>query len=290
MVVDVLAPGDQLLVVLGGGEEAAALGVGEAGDHRIGRLAGGVEPAHLEGRLVERQQRLEQVGVVLEVGVQLRLAVLPAAQQPAVGVAHLVEHELGRGARGVEVVVAAEHRAGVGERRDHQRVPGGEPLVVEPGPDPLRARLVERRPGLVEPLGRRRVPAADQVGDVAALEVAGIRDPVVGDQLLRRVAEPGPGQHLADLRPGSRRRTSPPRPRSRRRGRRRTRPRGRASRAAPSRASARRSRASARRRAPGSRAGRRGRAARCRRASSRSGGRARSRRRSSGRSRRRRDR
>ena len=70
MVADVLAPGDQLLVVVGGGEEAAALVVGEALDHRVGRLAGGVEPAHLERRLVEAQQRLHQVGMILEVGVQ----------------------------------------------------------------------------------------------------------------------------------------------------------------------------------------------------------------------------
>ena len=40
VVVDVLAAGDQLLVVARGGEEAAALGVGEALDHRVGGLAG----------------------------------------------------------------------------------------------------------------------------------------------------------------------------------------------------------------------------------------------------------
>ena len=87
--------------------------------------------------------------------------------------------------------------------------------------------------------------------------------------------------------PASRRRSGPPRPRSRRRGRSRSRPPGRASPAASSRASPRRRGGSARGRAPASRAGSSGRAARCRRASSRSGGRARRRRPSSGRSRRR---
>ena len=43
-----------------------------------------LEPAHLEGRLVEGEQRLQQEGVVLEVGVELRLAVVVGAQQAAV--------------------------------------------------------------------------------------------------------------------------------------------------------------------------------------------------------------
>ena len=53
---------------------AALLAVGEAGDHRVGQRAGLDEPACLEGRLVEVEQRLEQERVVLEVGVQLCLA------------------------------------------------------------------------------------------------------------------------------------------------------------------------------------------------------------------------
>ena len=48
-----------------------------------------LEPARLEGRFVERQQRLEQEGVVLEVGVEVGAAVLVGAQQAAVRVAQL---------------------------------------------------------------------------------------------------------------------------------------------------------------------------------------------------------
>ena len=141
MVAEVLAAGDQLLVVVRGGEEAATLLVGEALDHRLGGLAGGVEPAHLEGRLVEAQQRLDQEGVVLEVGVEPALAVLPGAEQAARVVAHRLEDEAGAAAGGVEEVLAAERGAGVGERGDHQRVPGAEPLVVEAGAHPLLAPL-----------------------------------------------------------------------------------------------------------------------------------------------------
>ena len=73
--------------------------VGEAGDHRVGQLPGRGEPARLERRLVEGEQRLEQEGVVLEVGVQCARAVLARAQQPALAVAQVAEHELGGPAR-----------------------------------------------------------------------------------------------------------------------------------------------------------------------------------------------
>ena len=80
-VLELLAPRDELLVVVRGGEEAAVLAVGEAREDRVGHAARLGEPALLERRLVQRQQRLEQVRVVLEVGVQPALAVLPGAQQ-----------------------------------------------------------------------------------------------------------------------------------------------------------------------------------------------------------------
>ena len=143
VVADLLAAGDQLLVVVGGREEAAALGVAEAGDRSSSaRARASLEPARLEGRFVEGEQRLEQEGVVLEVGVEAGAAVLVGAQQAALGVAHRSRTNSAQRAGGVEVVLAAEHRAGLGQGGDHQRVPGGEALVVEAGPDPLGAGLV----------------------------------------------------------------------------------------------------------------------------------------------------
>ena len=84
-VLELLAPRDQLLVVGRRGEEAAALGVAEARDDRVRQRPRLGEPARLERRLVQREQRLEQEGVVLEVGAQLRPAVVERAQQPALG-------------------------------------------------------------------------------------------------------------------------------------------------------------------------------------------------------------
>src|SRR3954451_2868126 len=91
VVLQVLATGQELLVVRRGLEEAAALLVGEARDHRVGELASGTKPARVERRLVEREERLEEEGVVLQVCVQLRLAVLVSPEQPTVGVAEAVE-------------------------------------------------------------------------------------------------------------------------------------------------------------------------------------------------------
>ena len=110
VVADLLAARDQLLVVAGGREEAAALAVAEALDRRLGQRPRLVEPALLEGRLIQGEQRFEQEGVVLEVGVEVGPAVLVGAQQPPVLVAHRVEHEAGGRAGGVEVVLAAERR------------------------------------------------------------------------------------------------------------------------------------------------------------------------------------
>ena len=96
--------------------------------------------------------------------------------------------------RRLQVVGALEHRAGVGERRDHQRVPGGEALVVEPRPYALGAHVVEAAPPLVAALGL----AGPAHRDVAALEVAAVGGAEPGDRLVgvRQVAQRG--AHLLD--------------------------------------------------------------------------------------------
>ena len=279
MVLEVLAPRQQLLVVGRGLEEASVLRVGETLDHGVGQGTRLGEPARIEAGLVQGEQRLEQERVVLQVGVELGLAVLPGAQQPPVGVAQRAEHELRTAGRRLHVVGALEHGAGLGQRGDHQGVPGGQALVVEARPDALRPHVVETP----APLRERFGPARAAHRDVVALEVAGRRWPRTRRSPRRPRGRPP--ARLASPRPTTRR-TCPPRPRSPRRGRSRSRPRAPSSRAAPSRGSPRRRRETARRRAPASRAGRRGPAARCRRASSRSGAPARWRRPSSARSRR----
>ena len=190
VVLDLLAPGDQLLVVLVGREEPAVLAVGEALEDRVGERLRLGEPPRVERRLVERQQRVEQERVVLEHRPQPRLAAVVGAQEAAVLVAHAGDEEVRAPHRGVAVDGLVERGGGVGERRDHQRVPARQALVVEPGPHPLRTRLVELRAQrvAVRRVGRRAHE------DVRALEVAPLGHPEVLDRLIGLVAE-----HLADL-------------------------------------------------------------------------------------------
>src|SRR4051794_39009671 len=64
VVVQILATHDELLVIVGRGEEPAAFGIREAGNHAIGRLPGSREPAFLEARLIEGEQRLDEERVI----------------------------------------------------------------------------------------------------------------------------------------------------------------------------------------------------------------------------------
>jgi hypothetical protein len=86
-VVDVLAPGDELLVVGGGREEPAPVGVGEALEDDVAEAPGLGEVPLVEAGLVEGEEGLEQERVVLEVGAELGLAVVErAARAGAAGV------------------------------------------------------------------------------------------------------------------------------------------------------------------------------------------------------------
>ena len=84
MILEVLAAGDQPLAVGGRDEEAAALRVAKAREDLVGERSRPDKEALLEARLIERQQRLEQERVVLQVGRQARRAVVVGPQQTAV--------------------------------------------------------------------------------------------------------------------------------------------------------------------------------------------------------------
>ena len=277
-VLELLAAGDQRLVVGRGGEEAAALGVGEAVEDLVGERARLGEPARVEGRLVEREQRLEQERVVLEVGVEVGAALVVRAQEPPAVVAQVAQHELGGSDRGVAVVRLAEHGAGVGQRGDHQRVPRRQPLVVEPGSHAALAGGQEAGLDLGEPVGVGG--GADR--DVGALEVARLGHAEVLDRGVgqgpERLAHLGRRPHvelaLDALGVGVERAREP----ALRLAELAQRPVERLARDALEEGARPR---------PGRRAGTRARAARCRTASSRSGGRSSGRRPSSARSRRR---
>ena len=172
-------------MVVRGLEEPAPARVGKPLDHRVCQLARGHEAARVERRLVEAQQRLDQEGVVLEVAVELCGAVLEAPQQAPIAVAKIAQDEFRAPRCGLEIVRALQHGPRVGERGDHQRVPGGQPLVVQPRPDALRATVVQAAANLLQ--SRRSIVTAGE--DVAPLEVAGFDGPEVADRGAGVVAE-----------------------------------------------------------------------------------------------------
>ena len=99
-----------------------------------------------------------------------RAAVVVGAQQPTVAVAHPLPDELGGALRGVEVARLAQHRSGVGQRRDHQRVPGAQTLVIKRRAGPPGARGQQPGPDLfafrrllavrLDPLAPSKLPSA----------------------------------------------------------------------------------------------------------------------------------
>ena len=175
------------------GVEEAAVGCGEVVDGCARRArARATNQRWLEGGLVEREQPVGTVGVVLEIAVELGRAVLPRAQQTAVGRAQVFESESGVALGRATVVVAAERPRRLGEGRQHEAVPGGEHLLVARRPHAPLARREEARASGVEPardlvgletaLGSELLRCLHEREDRAPLEVAGPRDAVGGHE------------------------------------------------------------------------------------------------------------
>ncbi len=96
--------------------------------------------------------------MILEVSVDLGLALVVRAQQPPLPAAHLAHQELGAGDGGIEIPRLGKRPSGVGQGTDHQGVPAGDPLVVEGRPC---ADLASRKQPLADALpdGLRRARA-----------------------------------------------------------------------------------------------------------------------------------
>ncbi len=232
-VLEVLAPHDQLFAVGGGGEEAAVLLVGEARDQLVGQLACVLEPALLAARFKQRQQRLQQEGVVLQVGADLGLAVVVGAQQTAV----------------CSRACSSSGSPRSGRRRRDSRLAKGRHRHRPARRSSARSSwsaACRRAPGRVRGLARlqqaladaRRAPAAPGPGrepEAHSARAPGDAGPakfpaaVAPNHAIAASASARRAARAARLR--ATRRSVPPRPPSRRPGRCRRRPPGRASRA-----------------------------------------------------------
>ena len=128
---------DQCLVIVAG-EEEAACSILEMGQQGIAERFAEGQQAGIEFRLQQFQHGLEQIGVIVEIGVQVGVAVL-AGRQQAAALPQFLPDEIQRAACRGEPVVAPEDAAGVGHALDHEGVPACQDLVVASRADALPA-------------------------------------------------------------------------------------------------------------------------------------------------------
>ncbi len=143
-VVTLAVPDDQRLVASARGVEAAVLRreVREDLARQPLRLA---QVTPIPGRFVQVEEPGREIRVILEVGVEMRMARPPGAQQPSLR-GHEVRAQEGGGTRGrLQMARVAGEAERLRERADHEAVPGGEHLVVEGRRHAPGARLVETR-------------------------------------------------------------------------------------------------------------------------------------------------
>src|SRR5215467_3035496 len=132
IVEEIARPDYEGVVVPAGVEEHALAFVPEELEGALRELARLVEPAAVEGRLVQREQTHADHGVVLEIALDLRLPVLPRAEQSALRL-HLRHQEVCVLDGGGQVVRPLQHAARLGKGGESETVPRGEDLVVEAG-------------------------------------------------------------------------------------------------------------------------------------------------------------
>ena len=162
VVVELLSPRHEPVVV---DEEATALRVAEPFPSMTSEQPRLLEPAKLAGGEVELEVAVRDIRVVLEIPVDLRLAVPVAPEEPPFGIGHPLSQEERQPVCDLEVVGAGEHAACLGERRQGEAVPGGDGLVVS-------QRLRPSHPSLEQLLAGGRV-----FGDGLVGEVEGCYDP-----------------------------------------------------------------------------------------------------------------
>ncbi len=196
---------DQLLMITRRVEEAARLFIEEVGEGALEQPLRLAQPANLTARLVQVDQPLGQVGVVLQVGIEVRLPGPIGSQQAAVLARERRQDEVGGAFRRFDVSWVADHPVALGQRADHQAVPGGEDLVVQAGLHPVLAgrvhfgaRLGQRPLKLVGADAEVRgdgLQRVRRVGYALPLPIAAALDVVVGVEPPRLFFV----QHLGDL-------------------------------------------------------------------------------------------
>ncbi|MCH6551134.1 MAG: aminotransferase class IV [Planctomycetes bacterium] len=132
-VVGLLVPDEQVVLVGERVEVPAETVVPEPLPRRVGERLGRVEPPRLLGGPIQRHESSYRQRVVLQDGIDPRVALAVRAKQAAGAVTHRAEHEVGGATRRVDVFRVPKHATAIGHPGDHETVPTGDDLVVKAG-------------------------------------------------------------------------------------------------------------------------------------------------------------
>jgi hypothetical protein len=180
VVAEGLAAMDEPLVIGGGEIESPAFRIGKAVQDRLGKCPCEFEVAIPPSSLQKLEQRLGKKRVVVEVGIQMRTAVLVGCEQPSLLPQRAVD-EIDGVSRGVGEIRTMQDPGGDRESPDHERVPRGQDFFIAAGPDAQRAYGKQLRagrvdqPALIRSLERgahTEMPAAPEIGGLIEAEAA----------------------------------------------------------------------------------------------------------------------
>ena len=150
---------DEPLVIGRGEIESSAFAVGEAVQDRLGEAPREFEVAITPASLQQLEQRIGEKRIVVEIGIQMRAAVLVRCEQPPLLPQRAVD-EIDGVSRGVGEIRTMQDAGGDRESADHERVPRGQDLFIAAGPDAQRAYGQQLRAGRVDERCARPVPRA----------------------------------------------------------------------------------------------------------------------------------
>ena len=140
---------DEHFVIVGGEEEAAVLRVFEVAKENLCEIDCEVEMVSPPLLLEQRQNRVDEKGVVVEVGGEAGAPVLVGGTQAAV-LPQVFPEEVERAPRGFHEARLRQDAPRHRHPLDHERVPRGQHLVVAPRPDALRPDREQGGAGTLE--------------------------------------------------------------------------------------------------------------------------------------------
>ena len=187
-ILPILGARDQRFVVVGREVETGAFRVGKMAQHDLGQFHGPVNPGLIKIGFVDRNECVDQVGVVVQVGVQFGFTEPPTVQQTTIGPTKFVEQESRGPLRRPQITRLVKHVGGLRHGVDHQRIPTDQDLVVLGRADAAIAHFEQPPPRLGQlAIQAFRIPTMDgralgnrlgQIQDTLSLEVASRTDVV----------------------------------------------------------------------------------------------------------------